>query len=212
MVIFFRGNDLYRITADGVSEAELIHETKEGVDPWGVTPDGRTLLFSEERREGTAILWTLDLDTLEARQWLDRPQSMHRMSLSPYGRWVAYSEIVQDRFEVFIRSFPDGDTVHRVSIDGGHSPELSGDGSEIFFAAGSSLMAAGIRERADGTMEIGRPRQIGTLPPTLPGTYPFTVAPDGTRFLTIRAKSGANRSMIRLVDHWTEGGPDGPQL
>ena len=58
-------------------------------------------------------------------------------------------------------------------------------------------------------MEIGRPRPIGTLPPTLPGTYPFAVAPDGTRFLTIRPLSGANRSMIRLVDHWTEGGPIG---
>ena len=57
--------------------------------------------------------------------------------------------------------------------------------------------------------EIGRPRRIGSLLPTLPGTYPFTVAPDGRRFLTIRGKSGANRSMIPLVEHWTEGGPVG---
>jgi hypothetical protein len=174
-----------------------------------VTPDGHTLLFSAERGAGMAVFWTLDLDTLEARQWLDRPLASHRVSLSPDGRWVGYSEVVQQRSEVFVRSFPEGDTVHRVSIDGGHSPEWSGDGGEVFFAAGSSLMAAGIRERADGTMEIGRPQRIGTLPPTLPGTYPFAVAPDSTRFLTIRAKSGANRSMIRLVEHWAEGGPDG---
>ncbi len=36
-VIFFRGNDIFRIAADGVSEAELIHETNGGANPWGVT-------------------------------------------------------------------------------------------------------------------------------------------------------------------------------
>jgi len=208
-VIFFRGNDLYRITADGVSEAELILETKEGANPWGVTPDGHTLLFSADSGDNTGVLWTQDLDTLDARQWLDRPLSRNRVSLSPDGRWVAYGEVVQDRTEVFVRAFPDGDVVQRVSVDGGDSPEWSGDGGEVLFVAGWDLMAAGIRDRADGAIEIGRPQRIGTLPPTLAGTFPFAVSPDGGRFLVIRPLSGANRSMIRLVDHWTEGGPGG---
>jgi len=205
-VIFFRGTDLFRISTDGVSEAELIHETKEGANPWSVTPDGRTLLFSTDRGDDTADLWTLDLDTLEARRWLDRPQSTYRVSLSPDGRWVAYSEVVQERFEVFVRSFPDGDTVRRVSIDGGHSPEWSGDGDEVFFAAGLNLLAAGIRERGDGIIEVGRPQRIGTLPPTLPGTFLFAVATDGTRFVAIRPLAGTSRSTLRLVENWTAGG------
>jgi dipeptidyl aminopeptidase/acylaminoacyl peptidase len=205
-VIFFRGNDLYRITADGVSEAELILETKEGANPWGVTPDGHTLLFSADSGDNTGVLWTLDLDTLDARRWLDRPLSRNRVSLSPDGRWVAYGEVVQNRTEVFVRAFPDGDAVQRVSVDGGHSPEWSGDGGEVLFVAGFNLMAAGIRDRADGAIEIGRPRPIGTLPPTLAGTFPFAVSPDGRRFLVIRPLSGASRSMIRLVENWTAGG------
>jgi len=36
---------------------------------------------------------------------------------------VAYTEVVQDRLEVFIRSFPDGEVVRRVSIDGGFAPQ-----------------------------------------------------------------------------------------
>jgi hypothetical protein len=123
--------------------------------------------------------------------------------MSADGRWVAYTEFVQDRLEVFVRSFPDGETVRRVSIAGGFAPRWS-DGGEIFFAAGSSLMASRVRELADGTVEIDRPQQIGLLPPTLPGTRPFDVDPGGTRFLTIRAKHSATGASLRLVEHWGE--------
>jgi len=40
----------------------------------------------------------------------------------------------------------------------------------------------------------------------LPGTHPFDVAPDGTRFLAIRAKYAASGSLLRLVENWGEGG------
>jgi len=200
-VIFFRGNDIYRITPDGVSEAELLRESTERSYAWAVTPDGRTALFSTGDDDNAVFLWTLDLETLEAQQWSDRPMMSAMGSISVDGRWVAYSEFVQDRIEVFVRSFPDGEMVRRVSIDGGFAPKWSA-GGEIFFAAGSSLMASRVRERADGTVEVERPQQIGVLPPTLPGTHPFDVAPDGTRFLAIRAKNSASGSSLRLVENW----------
>ena len=55
--------------------------------------------------------------------------------MSADGRWVAYTEFVQDRLEVFIRSFPDGEVVRRVSIDGGFAPQWS-DGGEMFLCRG----------------------------------------------------------------------------
>jgi len=204
-VIFFRGNDIYRISTDGVSEAELLRESTERAYTFAVTPDSRTLLFSNGDEDHQVFLWTLDLETLEAQQWFDRPMTSGRVSMSADGRWVAYTEFVQERLEVFIRSFPDGEVVRRVSIDGGFAPQWS-DGGEIFFAAGSSLMASTVHERADGTVEVERPQQIGLLPPTLPGTHPFDVAPDGTRFLAIRAKYAASGSLLRLVENWGEGG------
>ena len=204
-VIFFRGNDIYRISTDGVSEAELLRESTERAYTFAVTPDSRTLLFSNGDEDHQVFMWTLDLKTLEAQQWFDRPMTSGRVSMSADGRWVAYTEFVQERLEVFIRSFPDGEVVRRVSIDGGFAPQWS-DGGEIFFAAGSSLMASTVHERADGTVEVERPQQIGLLPPTLPGTHPFDVAPDGTRFLAIRAKYAASGSLLRLVENWGEGG------
>ena len=204
-VIFFRGNDIYRISTDGVSEAELLRESTERAYTFAVTPDSRTLLFGNGDEDNKVFLWTLDLETLEAQQWFDRPTTSGLVSMSADGRWVAYTEFVQDRLEVFIRSYPDGEVVRRVSIDGGFAPRWSAAG-EIFFAAGSSLMASTVRERADGTVDVERPQQIGLLPPTLPGTHPFDVAPDGTRFLAIRAKYAASGSLLRLVENWGEGG------
>ncbi len=204
-VIFFRGNDIYRISTDGVSKAELLRESTERSYAWAVTRDGKTVLFNTGDDDNAVFLWTLDLETLEAQQWSDRPMISAMGSISADGRWLAYSEFVQDRIEVFVRSFPDGETVRRVSIDGGFAPRWSDDG-EIFFAEGSSLMASRVRERADGAVEVERPQQIGVLPPTLPGTYPFEVAPDGTRFLVIRAKNAVSGSSLRLVENWGEGG------
>jgi Tol biopolymer transport system component len=202
-VVFFRGGDIYRISPDGISEAELLRESTERSYTWAVTPDGRRLLFSTGGEDNAVLLWTLDLETLEAQRWIDRPLTSAPVSMSADGRWVAYTEFVQDRLEVFVRSFPDGETVRRVSIAGGFAPRWS-DGGEIFFAAGSSLMASRVRELADGTVEIDRPQQIGLLPPTLPGTRPFDVDPGGTRFLTIRAKHSATGASLRLVEHWGE--------
>ncbi len=110
-VVFFRGNDIYRITPDGVSEAELLLESTERSYTWAVTPDSRTLLFSAGDEDNAVFLWTLDLETLEAQQWFDRPLMSALVSMSADGRWVAYTEFVQDRLEVFIRSFPDGEVV-----------------------------------------------------------------------------------------------------
>ncbi len=203
-VIFFRGNDIYRISTDGVSKAELLLESTERSYAWAVTRDGKTVLFSTGDEDNAVFLWTLDLETLEAQQWFDRPLTSAMGSISADARWVAYTEIVQDRLEVFVRSFPDGETVRRVSIDGGFAPQWS-DAGEIFFAEGSRLMASRVREGADGTVEVERPQQIGILPPTLPGTHPFDVAPDGTRFLVIRAKNAASGSSLRLVENWGDG-------
>ena len=204
-VIFFRGSDIYRITTDGVSEAELLLESTERTYTWAVTPDSRTLLFSAGDEDNAVFLWTLDLETLEAQRWFDRPLTSALVSLSADGRWVAYNEFVQDRLEVFIRSFPDGGVVQRVSIDGGFAPQWS-DTGEVFFAEGSRLMASRVRERADGTVEVERPQQIGVLPPTLAGSHPFDVAPGGTRFLAVRPKYAAGLSSLRLVENWGDGG------
>ncbi len=67
-------------------------------------------------------------------------------------------------------------------------------------------MASTLREHADWKVDVERPQQIGLLPPTLPGTHPFDVVPDGTRFLAIRAKYAASGSLLRLVENWGEGG------
>ena len=200
-IVFFRGNAIYRIRTDGVSEAELLLESTERAYTWAVTPDSRTLLFSDGDEDNAVFLWTLDLETLEAQQWFDRPLTSSLVSMSADGRWVAYTELVQDRLEVFVRSFPDGEVVQRVSVDGGYAPQWS-DAGELFFAEGSSLMASRLRARADGTVEVERPQQIGVLPPTLPGTHPFDVAPDGDSFIAIRAKSSTSGSSLRLVENW----------
>ena len=69
-------------------------------------------------------------------------------------------------------------------------------------AAGLSLMGAAVREIEGGDVEIERPKKVATLPPTLPAGHPFDETNEGWRFITMRAKVGEIRTVIRLIETW----------
>src|SRR6185436_17947010 len=76
---------------------------------------------------------------------------------SPDGKWVAYHSNSTGRYEVFIRSFPDGKTVRQLSSDGGVEPIWCRCG-ELFYRIGNRWMSSKIRTAP--TLEWDPPRQV----------------------------------------------------
>ena len=111
-------------------------------------------------------------------------------TVSPNGRWLAYSSEESGRAEVYVRPFPDTKAFKRqVSVAGGVAPRWSRDGRELFFIDESrSMVAAPI---ASGeTLAVGEPKRLFDASAYNLTNVLFDVAPDG-RFLMIRPVGAA---------------------
>ncbi|MBW8839543.1 MAG: PD40 domain-containing protein [Gemmatimonadetes bacterium] len=68
------------------------------------------------------------------------------LTVSPDGRWIAYTSNESGSQEVYVRAFPQTTSGRwQVSNGGGFQPRWSSDGRELYFGSGDRLIAAQIR-------------------------------------------------------------------
>src|SRR5262245_35917781 len=136
--------DLYRVKRDG-SGLERLTETPSYDDQAAFSPDGKRLVFVTTRHDGTADLWTLDLQTRRAAAVTSGPGGDFRPSWSPDGRWIAFSSdrssnlpFAHGRWEhlqladIFI-VHPDGSGLKRLTEHGNFcgTPKWSADSRRV---------------------------------------------------------------------------------
>src|SRR5262245_21401350 len=64
-------------------------------------------------------------------------------TVSPDGRWLAYTSDATGQYEVYVQRFPEGGGLRQLSIGGGNWPRWRRDGRELFYYAGDGkLMVA----------------------------------------------------------------------
>jgi len=176
-----------------------------------VSPDGRQLIFADERPQTDIDLMAIELDgSRRVTPLLQSRFTERNGAISPDGRWLAYEANDSGRFEIYVRPYPDVDNgLSVVSTDGGTKPVWARDGQELFYVAPSgALMRVGV-ERG--------PSWSATKPSVAVKDGYFTnpvwwgrsydVSPDGTRFLMIKEgpPSGtAPTESLVVVQNWFE--------
>ena len=114
---------------------------------------------------------------------------------SPDNRWFAYVSDHSGRPEVYLRALGGSDVQLQVSVDGASEPVWSRDGTEIFYRAGTKLVAAKL--------------QLGSQPSVTSRTALFDVSefdaaaphanydvsPDGSWFVFAR-RGGTNHIVV----------------
>lgn len=126
--------------------------------------------------------------------------------VSPDCRWLAYSSDETGRREVYVRSFPNTETVRvRVSTAGGIDPVWSRNGRELFYKNGSDELVAATVSR-DTTFTIEQQHVLFSTAgyedyAGLGRSY--DVSPDGTRFVMVRLPSRSRDKLI-LVENFFE--------
>ena len=136
-------------------------------------------------------------------------------TISPNGRWLAYTSTETGRSEVYVVRFPELDGKQPISVGGGSIPEWSADGSELFYSRGAppnAMMRITIEgDEGDPPVLIrGTPERLFDRQFYLPGPglRHYDVPPDGQRFLMITtgesADAGARRAEINVVLNWTQ--------
>jgi Tol biopolymer transport system component len=127
-------------------------------------------------------------------------------AFSPDGQWFAYvSNDETGRNHIYVIPFLDPEVKRLISgKEGGGEPVWSRDGTEIFYRSGDKMMVVPVR--VEPTFSAERPSVLfeGSYVKTqfMIGKQYYDVAPDGQRFLMIKARE--DTSQINVVQNWFE--------
>ena len=127
-------------------------------------------------------------------------------TISPDGRWLAYSSDETGRSEIYLSAFertPSGQLrlggKVPVSKDGGSLSRWRGDGRELLFTGQRGLMMS-VEVTASPALRLGLAQPLFRLPE---GAFQWDLTPDGGRFLTVvPAVADTNRSPITVLLNW----------
>jgi serine/threonine-protein kinase len=171
---------LRRVAAAGGSPPEILDAEASNRELAAWAPTGEILYY-----EG-AELWSLDAQG-ERRLVAPGSPGTSYPTLSPDGRWLAYTTTETGRYEVYVRPYPGPGAPTLVSIGGGLAPVWERDGRRLYYRTGSSI---GLYSIMAVDVSLGDTFQAGTPitvvdPWDYNATIPYRaydVAPDGSLF------------------------------
>ncbi|HSE63995.1 MAG TPA: protein kinase [Thermoanaerobaculia bacterium] len=193
--------------ADGSGNETLLWKSDEAVVPQSWSPDGTAIACLRVGKDGGSDVWILPTGgNLSPTPLLHTPFMEAQPEFSPDGRWIAYTSNESGRFEIYVRPYPGPGGKVQASNDGGFEPAWSRDGNELFYRNGPKMMAVAVRPGPSGT--VGKPVQVFERP----GLYSeanlerrlYDVAPDGRRFVMLRAIPDESPPQLRVLTAWTE--------
>jgi eukaryotic-like serine/threonine-protein kinase len=197
------GGGIYRKRSDGSGAEELLlPQTGTDYAPTDWSRDGKTIFYSPnvftQKAEGT---WAVSVDgDRKPRQVLAHGANA---TLSPNGRWIAYSSTESGRDEVYVEAYGGGQGKWQVSPNGGQVAHWSADGKELYyFDLNQSVLAVPVKDTG-GALQFGTPQTIVSQWTIL--TIPFyNAVPDGKRFLLERVSQQVNQP-VTLITNFTAG-------
>ena len=202
------GRDLMRLRLGLAATPEPIRmpsgflrgATKE---PASWADQGRTLFVSQYGLLGQPRIWSVDFDgAREHRPVFPRDmQTGKHVRVSPNGRWIAY-QAGNDQTDVFVAPVQGGPPFWKVSTVGGALAVWSRSGRELFYRAGSRMMAVSVTP--DGDFSAGEPRTLfeGRYYEAEPGGPNYDVTRDDQRFLMVLPGDSEGPDRLNVVQNW----------
>ena len=199
---------IYRKSADGSREPELIHRSNLEVVTTSASPDG-IAAFSRGPQTGARDIWTVNLSDRSATEFLATAAMEHMAMFSPDGKWIAYASNESGQTEVYVRPYPKVEgRVSRVSQDGGTAPIWAPDSSALYYRNAKGMLIA-------APVQLGPVLTIGTARPLFQvsskfrpsgNTAAYDITPDGKRFVMTTLPDIADRTpeQIHVVVNWSE--------
>jgi Tol biopolymer transport system component len=186
-VIYARGmgiSDIVRRASDGTGAEDRLVVNQRPKGPASVSADGRWLAYYELDPVSGYDIWVLQLpppgvSAPAPRPFVKTAANEGSGMFSPDTKWLAYQSNDSGRFEIVVRSFPDGEQVVRVSPDGGLAPVWSPTGNELFYRDLTGKMQT-------VTVQPGPPPSFGKPKVMFDARgyeSVYAVSPDGKRLL-----------------------------
>ena len=147
-------------------------------------------------------LWYLrreDDDSFSSHPYIKTQFREYGAKFSPNGRYVAYCSNETGRYEVYVRSFPDGERKWQVSSNRGGQPRWTRDGRELLYVEGNTLISVSVT--TGGTFTVGPAQKLFRHPSLRDITPDYEISADGRILLPEPVGEHRQRS-IHLVENW----------
>jgi serine/threonine protein kinase len=129
--------------------------------------------------------------------------------VSPDDRWVAYVTDESGRDEVWVASFPSGQTRRQVSVNGGTSPQWTDRGRELAYLSERKWLTIRSFAGTHNDLALGTPHElfdaaafVETTPLVTPTANAYAAAVDGRRFLAAVRANDPSVPPIQLIVNW----------
>jgi hypothetical protein len=180
-----------RRRADGSGNEEKISSATTGVTSMTLSPDDKTLLLRTQRlmtnQGGDILQFRIGTDSA-AKPLFVTPASEDEPTISPDGKWLAYSSDESGQWEVYVRPFPDANAQKiQISTNGGEAPLWNPAGGELFYLSRPANDMMSARFRLTPTFDVVRVDRLfntGTLAYSA-REHMFRPSADGSRFLAM---------------------------
>jgi Tol biopolymer transport system component len=140
--------DIYSRPVIGGGEEQLLYHSDQLKKwPCSWSPDGQSIVYVSSDPRTKDDLWVLPLTgDRQPHPFLQTPFSESNGTISPDGRWMAYSSDENGRTEVYLQSFPTPGAKTQISTGGGDNAQWSRDGRELsFLTSDGRLMVSEIQ-------------------------------------------------------------------
>ena len=176
--------DLFVKRLDEAGNGRLVFHSARDKFPLDWSSDGKTLLFLMNDAQARAGLWVTSLADPAAHpaQVPGTPPDVKQARFSPNGHWLAYASEQSGASIIYVQDFPAGTMRVPISGEGAGNPQWSHDGRELFYLSSrNELMVVPVQQDNAGGFTAETPKLLFKTPSA--GVNPYTVTPDGQRFL-----------------------------
>jgi len=185
------------------AEQMLVDEKDYSVNSPLYSPDGKYMVYMRQRAGGAAAIMAQPLAGGEPITVLDTPglqPMLAGFSVSPNGKWIAYTSGESGNYEVYVAPFPKGEGKWQVSNGNATVPAWRRDGKELYYlSVGGDLYATEITESGN-ELQIGTPKLLFRVNIAPMGTL-YDVAQDGQSFV-IEVTAEGSQMPLNFVTNW----------
>jgi serine/threonine-protein kinase len=193
--------------ADGVGAASRIAPSKFGFGQAFQSPDGKWIIGRRVAGEiGNGDILAERVGDSSFTPLVSSPAAELTPTLSPDGKWLAYTSDESGTAEIYVRPFPDVAAARwQVSNAGGSAPLWSHSGKELFFRNTHGDMVAAQISTSPSFTVVAQKSLFALSPFNFGGPVQvYAVAPDDKRFLMLRETVAGEAGLLVVSEHWFE--------
>ena len=188
---------------DGGQLLPMVSDLAERITPYIWTSDGLLIFDAFHSLDTGSDIWVARLgDAEEPEPFVRTTASEWGATLSPDGRFVAYTSDESGQYQIYVKSFPPTEAKWTISAEYGEEPRWSATGDEIFYRRGEQWLSVPVK--TDPEFEAGIPQVIFEGPYINVTDLSYDVTPDARRFFLLKQPDQPPATRIHVVANWFE--------